>query len=173
MNIKPLIPICLIAALLASCGSSKKPMKFTLITTDSAPVKSIDRNSQVQLANAAVAVDKSLQELSQIEMATHPRVQLKRPLNPKSIGMERRASVNWNGPLESLLKKIAHAAHYKLNVLGEEPAVPILVNVSARNKTLAAIFRDITFQASNRVSIALYPGRNKTQRVIELRYFPS
>ena len=154
---------------LMACSSKK--IDYTYITTDSAPVTEVDRNTQAQLAQAAVSVDKSLQELSAIKIATHPQVRMAAPVNPKKLGMEQLSSIDWNGPIEPLLQKIAKASHYKLKVLGVAPVIPIIVSVNADNEPLADILRDVTFQAQNKAGIVVYPGRSVSSRVIELRYY--
>jgi len=154
---------------LAACQSKK--INYTYITTDSAPVTEVDKNTQAQLAQAAVSIDKSLQELSAIKIATNPQVRLSAPVNPKQLGMEQISSISWNGPIEPLLEKIAAAGHYRLKVLGVAPAVPILIAVNAQNEPLADILRDVTFQAQNKAGIVVYPGKSAAGRVIELRYY--
>lgn len=155
-----------LAVLLAGCGSSKQHVYYTYITTDSAPVQAVDQNAQTQLAESAVAVGQSLQELDAIEVATHPGVKMPRPLNAKSVGMSAITSVDWTGPVEPLLKKLALASHYKLRVLGSKPGIPAIVSISEHNKSLADILRNATFQVAKKANVTVYPSR----RVIELRY---
>ncbi len=170
MKIK-LSSILLLATCLVACQAKRTDINYAYITTDSAPVTEVDRNTQAQLAAAAVSVDKSLQELSAIKIATHPQVRLGNPINPKRLGMEQLSSINWTGPIEPLLQKIAAASHYKLKVLGVAPAIPIIVAVDAQNEPLADILRDVTFQAQNKAGIVVYPGKTAAGRVIELRYY--
>ncbi|HYF98398.1 MAG TPA: type IVB secretion system lipoprotein DotD [Coxiellaceae bacterium] len=164
-----IISSLLLTSLLTACQS--KNINYAYITTDSAPVTEVDKNTQAQLAQAAVSVDKSLQELSAIKIATHPQVRMAAPINPKQLGMEQISSIDWNGPIEPLLQKIATASHYKLKVLGVAPAIPILISINAQNEPLADILRDVTFQAQNKAGIIVYPGRSASTRIIELRYY--
>ncbi len=171
INIKLLLSHVGLYSLILLAGCQSKNINYAYITTDSAPVTAVDKNTQAQLAEAAASVDKSLQELSAIKIATHPKIKMAAPVNPKQLGMEQMSSISWNGPIEPLLSKIATAAHYKLKVLGVPPAIPILVAVDAQDEPLADILRNVTFQAQNKASIVVYPGRSAATRVIELRYY--
>jgi defect in organelle trafficking protein DotD len=153
--------------LLTGCGPTKKHLVLSYITTDSAPVPAVDQNSQAQLAEAAVSVGKSLQQLASIELALHPKSKLRPAMNPRAIGMSEGTSINWTGPVEPVLQKIARAGRYKLRVLGYKPAIPIIVSVYEENKPLATILRDVTFQVIKQANITVYPA----SRVIELRYY--
>lgn len=169
MKIKHLLFLTGLAALATSC-SSPQPMDYAYVTTGSAPINAVDQNAQTELAQAAVSVDQSLQQLSAIKIATNPQVKMPPPVNPSAIGMAQITTLNWTGPIEPLLKKIAAESGYKVNVLGKEPAIPIIVSINAQNEPLAEILRNITFQADNadnKAQITLYPE----QKVIELRYY--
>ena len=86
---------------------------------------------------------------------------------PGSSGLENIvASVDWSGPIEPLLKRIAKLAHYRLERIGHHPAIPILVTVSSQNTSLGYIIRDINLQAGEKANILVYPGI----KTIELRY---
>lgn len=123
-------------------------------------------NAQIQLAEAATSVSKDLNQLAEIEKAETPKTKMQPPPNPASIGMAQLASTDWTGPVEPLLNKIAKASHYKLQVLGRKPAIPVIVSVNAQNEPLATILRDASFQASKKIDVAVYPRR----KIIEMRY---
>lgn len=168
MNMKPfaIIPLAL---LLAGCASdSKKIVDLNLkyVNAKNAPVNTIDKQAQAQLAQAATSVGDSLQQLSAIQVATHPTAKLGSPVNAHAVGLAQQASLNWTGPVKPLLKHIAKAGHYKLHVIGKTPSVPIVVAVDAKNQTLAQILRNVKYQVSNRATILLYPKA----KIIELRY---
>ncbi len=160
-----LIPLFCI---LAGCTVHKK-LTYSYITTDSAPVQATDVNAQAQLSEASVDVGHSLQQIAAIQLATHPKAKLAEPLNPDLIGMAQQTSLDWTGPIEPLLKKIAQASHYRLRVLGDKPPIPVIVAINANNVPLADILRNATFQVENKANITLYPAT----RTIELRYYSS
>lgn len=124
------------------------------------------QEAEVTIAEAAVSVSKSLSQLAEVERAVHPNATLPTPPNAVRIGMANQASVDWSGPVEALLRKVAKASHYDLKVLGVQPAIPIIVSITAQNTPLADILRDISFQADKQATVALYPKRH----IIELRY---
>lgn len=128
----------------------------------------IDDAAQAKLAEAAVAVSQSLEQLNEMEKAVHPTVKIPPPPNPVSIGMAQLASVTWNGPVEPLIRKIAAITHYRVRVLGRAPAIPALVSIAAQNTPLADILRDASFQVQQKANVVIYPN----SRVIEIRYLP-
>ena len=158
-----------IILLLAACSASPDQggtVAMSYITTDSAPAPTVDANAQSQLSQAAGSVAKSLQQLSAIQQAVHPQAQLAPPMDPVKIGMAQPASLDWTGPIEPLMRKIASAAGYKLNVIGQAPSIPVVVSISIHNQPLANILRDTVYQAHNQATISVYPKH----KIIELRY---
>ena len=85
---------------------------------------------------------------------------------PYKITADKKASVDWTGPAEPILRKIAASANYKLRVIGKKPPIPVLVTIKAKNTYISDIIRDISYQADNKAKIAVY-NKNHT---IELRY---
>lgn len=166
MKIKQL-SLVLLSLALVGCGTPRHKLVLQYITAKSAPVQSVDKNSQMELAEAAVSVGKSLQEMAAIDIATHPTSKMGPPLNPKLIGMSQQTSINWTGPVEPLLQQIADAGNYKLHILGNAPPIPVIVQVLADNEPLSEILRNVRYQVVKKARIKLYP----VARVIELRYF--
>lgn len=164
-----LIPVLSTALILAGCASDSKRfvnLNLKYITTNSAPVDATDQQAQAQLSEAATSAGQSLQQLSAIQMATHPGVRMQKPISPKA-GLAKMAELNWNGPVQPIVSKIASAAHYRFRVLGNKPAVPIMINISTSNqRSLAEILRNVTYQAAGKARINVYPK----SRLIELRY---
>lgn len=154
--------------LLANCSSGKKIVDLNLqyIPTDRVPAQVTDYQSQQQIAEAATAVGHSLQELAAVQMTVHPPRKLAKPFDPNAIGMDKIASLDWTGPVEPALKKIAEATKYNLRVIGKKPVIPVFICMNVRNQPIAEILRNITYQIVMKANIAVYP---KT-RTIELRY---
>jgi defect in organelle trafficking protein DotD len=119
-----------------------------------------------RLADTARTVSQSMQRLASIESATHPQVAMPEPVDPESIEMAQKASVDWTGPVEPLVKKVAAASHYQLHVLGQRPAIPTLVKLNAKEQTLAQILRNLGYQIRHAANITVYPKR----KIIELKY---
>lgn len=152
--------ICLGAILLlAGCASDRQTKP---------PVTKFTKGAaEVKLVESAASVERSLNQLAQIEKAMHPPTQMPQPINPARYGMANLASVDWIGPIEPLLQKIATATHYNLRVIGRTPPVPIIVSIDSNDKPIADILRNATYQAAKRANVLVYPRT----KVIELRYF--
>lgn len=134
------------------------------IRADSTPPA--DQVVGTQLAATAHTVNQSMQRLASIETATHPHVAIAAPVDPVSIAMAQKASVDWTGPVEPLIKKIAAASHYHLHILGSQPTVPALVKLNAKEQTLAQVLRNLGYQIRHSANITVYPKR----KIIELKY---
>ncbi|GEM_PF-292644 len=153
---------------LSSCDGGKKVVDLQLryLPTNRVPAHITDEQAQEQVAEAATAIGQSLQELSAVQMTVHPPQRLNKPFDPHAIGMDKMASIDWTGPVQPVLKKIAQATNYKLRVIGKKPALPVLISLNVKNKPIADILRNITYQVVMKANIAVYPK----SRTIELRY---
>jgi len=152
----------LIVLLVTGCTHKPKQQVIYYYPTDPG-----SQNAQAKLVETAVSVSDSLTQLAAIEKATHPKTKLGLPpSNPDLIGLGTLGSVDWNGPIEPLVQRLADAGDYRFRVIGRRPAIPVLVAVYAKNMPLADILRDANFQAGSKADISIYPSR----RTIELRY---
>lgn len=146
----------IVAALLTSCGGTfRKP-----------PINNPSDDATIKLAEAAVSVSDSMLEMTRIEKVIIPRHMDNTLTIPNAYNLQARASIDWSGPIEELTARIAKASHFRLNVLGKVPSIPILISLSIKDKSLAEILRDIDYQAGKKASIHVYPN----SQVIELRY---
>lgn len=132
---------------------------------DRTPYIAVD-NSNAKLAEAAASISRSLTDLNAIEKASRPPINAKVLAYPTGGDMDQIASIDWVGPIEPLLARIANMCNYSLHVIGARPAVPVLVTISAKNTPIGYLIRDANFQAGSRASVVVYPG----VRIIELRY---
>jgi defect in organelle trafficking protein DotD len=159
------------SALLVGCSTCNqrtcnKPADPTSITP---PINNRPDDATVQLAEAAAAVSASLNQLKAIEKASHPFINSKYLSDPTCVAsssLKELMSVDWSGPIEPLLKRIARVANYKLHVIGRRPGTAVLVLITARNTPIYSILRDANLQAGSKANIIVYPSI----RVIELRY---
>lgn len=145
---------CLSLSLLSAC--TPKP---TYQMTD------VDR----QLQKVALSVEDSLKTLALTQQAY-----AKEPINTDILvtpegGMGGSTSIDWSGPIEPLLEKIATLTRYRVKVLGPIPAVPVIITLAARDRVIADVLKDAGIQAGNRANLVVYPS----SRVIELRYIPT
>lgn len=155
MNYK-LVMLITASILLASCGGTyKKP-----------PINDPSDDASIKLAEAASSVSDSMLEMAKVEKVISPPNKDNILTIPNSYSLQARASVDWAGPIEELTARIAKAAHFRIRVLGKEPAVPVLISISIKDASLAEILRDIDYQAGIKASIHVYPN----SQVVELRY---
>lgn len=129
------------------------------------PQNAPSTDAAIKIAEAAHAVSTSLNELAAIEKATRP-IPNKKLVTPNIYDLQTRASIDWAGPITPLLKNVASASHYRLVVLGNAPAIPVLINLTAKDQPIAHILRAIDYQAGQKAKVEVYPGR----KTIELRY---
>ena len=155
MRLKYFLFLSVSAGLTACASNINRPMD--IVPSDKA---------EIQLAEAATSVSHSLDELARIQaVATPPAKGAKLP-DPASYGLEQRVSIDWAGPITPVLSNIATAGHYKLRIIGTEPATAIIVSIMAKNAPLGDILRDVAFQAGHKADVKVYPK----SKVIELRY---
>lgn len=171
MDIKPhILPLVLVLTL-SACAS--KNAKDTVIYYSGNNTRTGDysvdtgvQKAQTKLAEAAVATTDSLSQLAAIEKVQAPKSKLSQPLDADSIGLGSLASVDWTGPVEPLVLRLAQAGDYKFRAVGKNPSIPVLVAVYASNIPIADILRDANLQAGKKADVLVYPSR----RLIELRY---
>jgi len=170
MDIK--LPLLIFAAVLA-LSACTTPAKDSVMRYSDNDVSSGDylvengvQKAQTKLAEAAISTSDSLSQLAAIEKVGAPKAKLSQPLNADSMGLGGLASVDWTGPVEPLVLKLATAGHYKFRAVGKNPSIPVLVAVYASNMPLADILRDTNLQAGKKADIVVYPNH----RLIELRY---
>jgi defect-in-organelle-trafficking protein DotD len=154
------ITVALFVSLLLGCASQNLPNSITpTINTGS-------DDASIKLAEAARSVSQSLNELKELEKASNPPITKPLPY-PSSSGLEKiTASVDWSGPIEPLLQRIAKLAQFHLEIIGKRPAIPVLVTISSENIPLSYIIRNANLQAGQKASVVVYPGI----KTIELRY---
>lgn len=142
--------------LLAGCGKVfKKP-----------PVNDPSDDATIRLAEAATSVSDSMLEMARVEKVITPPSKDNTLTIPNAYNLQARASVDWSGPIEEITSRVAKAAHFRLRVLGTEPSVPVLINLTIKDESLAEILRNIDYQAGKKAFIHVYPN----SQVVELRY---
>jgi defect-in-organelle-trafficking protein DotD len=116
------------------------------------------------LIESSISVNQSLEKMAKVEATIHPPKSMASPKNIKSLSQT--VSIDWNGPIEPVLKQLAQTNHYRLKVLGNAPAIPILISLHADNDRFSEVIRNITYQSQKRATIQVYPK----DKIIELRY---
>jgi len=136
------------------------------VTYKKPPYNAPSDDASIKLAEAASSVSDSMLKMARIEKVITPATADNMQTIPNSHMLQTRASVDWAGPIGELTERIAKAAHYHIRVLGQPPAVPVLISLDVTNESLAEILRDIDYQAGKKATIHVYPN----SQVIELRY---
>lgn len=156
MNNK-LIVLFLVSIFLTGCASTtfKKP-----------PANAPSDDATIKLAEAANSVSDSMLLMAKTEKVLTPPNRDNILTIPNSYGMQTHASVDWSGPIAELTDRIAKAAHYRIRILGQAPAVPILISLDLKDQSLGEILRNIDYQAGHKAFIHVYPN----SQVVELRY---
>ena len=158
MNHK-IILLFLTTVLFSGCTTStfKKP-----------PYNNPSDDASIKLAEAANSVSHSMLEMARIQKVITPHHHSNRLTIPTIANLQRRASVDWSGPIREITERIASAANFRVRVLGRSPAIPVIISLNCHDKSLADILRNIDYQAGKRASLHVYPG----SQIIELRYAP-
>ncbi|MBN1684886.1 MAG: type IVB secretion system lipoprotein DotD [Gammaproteobacteria bacterium] len=160
MNQKSLFVFTVITSnLLFLAGCAKTPQ------TQELP-ESMTTEPYVVLAESATSVSQSLTQLKATEQAANPPISVAEPPSPDTYGMGMPTSIDWNGPIEPLIKQIAIITNYTVRTEGKTPSLPIIINVSAKDTPVGEILRDISYQCGDRAQIVVFPSTH----VIELRY---
>lgn len=156
MNNK-LVVLCICVLLTCGCTNttSKRP-----------PYNDPSDDASIKLAEAADSVSNSIMQMAKTEKILTPPQQDNTLTIPYTNNLNAHASVDWSGPIGELTRRIAEAAHYKIRVLGTEPAIPVLISINLKDYSLGDILRNIDYQAGNKASIHVYPNH----KVVELRY---
>jgi len=129
------------------------------------PQNTPSSDASIKLAEAANAVSRSLIELAKIEKESKPKKK-KDIINVSSFNMQVRASIDWSGPIEELLDRLAKANFYRLRILGTRPAIPVLISLTSQDEQFGDIFRNIDYLSGDKADIQIYPK----QKIVELRY---
>lgn len=121
----------------------------------------------LRLASAVDRASAALQTLASVEQARNPGVAVQAaPYAPQEL--RRTVSVNWVGPIEPIVQKLADRAGYKMQVNGDVPPVPVIISLNVIEKSVVETLRDVGLQAGQRADIAVDPER----RTVELNYAP-
>lgn len=119
----------------------------------------------LRLAEAADRAATSLNTLAAVEQN---RTATDLPPLAASAPAELRRSitVDWVGPIEPIVKRLADRASYSFMVSGKKPEVPIITNINVRSEPVVEVLRDIGLQMNDRGTLKVDANR----KVIEINY---
>ncbi len=120
------------------------------------------------LAESADRASNALETLASVEKARTPGTQMS-PIGDVPAELRRTITVNWVGPIEPIAKTLADRAGYGFLVLGNEPAIPVVVSIDAENKRVVDVLRDIGLQLGMRGDVKV----DARTRMVEVYYTPN
>ena len=130
------------------------------------PIPNVSDAASTQIAESAASISASLTALEAVEKANMAPKAAKLYPNVAKMDMPGVSSIDWNGPIEPLLRQIAKAAGYKFKVIGIAPITPIIVTIHEQQASNAEITRNAALQANNRATVQT----NVASKTLELRY---
>ena len=136
----------------------------------SMPTSTNSDHATTKLAEAATSVSRSLSELARIQRVATPPAKGASLPDPDKLGMHQVASIDWSGPVEPLVRRLAKAIDYQVSVLGRRPAVPVIITLSTKNAPVASILRDIDFQSGHKAHVVVLSRSKSKSKIIEIRY---
>ena len=145
----------LIPLLLAACAQN---MPDPQLVAEPDPVV-------LRLAEAADRAANSLNVLAAAEQ-NKSAVELPPLAAGAPIALRRSITVDWVGPVEPIVKKLADRASYSFLVSGKTPEVPIITNLNVRSQPVVEVLRDIGLQMNDRGTLKVDANR----KVIEINY---
>ncbi len=163
---------CLFA--FTACSNQASHTVVSGINYDSDLFSNVDRDKYIDtqdilssLADSAKTVSDAVQKMARAADMQARKDRLPLAKRRELSAFSRYVTIDWTGPLEPLLKRIARTNHYKLRVIGSHPVIPILVSLNVHDTPISTVLRDLRFQTrKQQVHIATYP----TKKIIELRY---
>tara|TARA_A100001015_G_scaffold170048_1_gene188996 strand:+ start:841 stop:1368 length:528 start_codon:yes stop_codon:yes gene_type:complete len=126
----------------------------------------LSQNAEDQLAEAAEEVSRSITKLAQIERANRPEPPQDIKLPVITAEMAGKASVDYNGPVEPMLKQLATVSHLKFRSIGRPLAIPPMISIYVRRTPIADILKDISYQVQKQAQVQLI----EDEKVLEIRY---
>jgi defect-in-organelle-trafficking protein DotD len=145
--------------LLAGCADWDQPVTKPIATEPDIVT--------VKLAQAADKASKALDAIANIEQQQNPAAPPLQSADAEaSPNLMQPVSLRWSGPIELVGRTLADRAGLRFRVKGNQPAVPVVVNVDAYQQPIVHVLRDIGLQAGSRADLAV----DQNEGVIEVRY---
>lgn len=149
---------------------NNKPNKISnknnLNEQDPCKDQNLNQSIEEQLITSAKSIEKSLANLAASQEMNNIPVLNTAPLITPEGGMGHTADIDWTGPIEPLLQKIAAMTNYNLKILGSPSTIPIIISITQTKAIIADILKNASLQAGKRVNIVVFPAN----KIIELRY---
>ncbi|WP_235603257.1 DotD/TraH family lipoprotein [Piscirickettsia litoralis] len=163
MKISWVVILSAVVAMVQGCSS--QPTKVNMQSLENEQIKD---NAEVQaaLTRAVAQTSAALSSLSEIRRAQYPKQQVMPFANIHDSALNKNISINWYGPIGSIVKTIANVVGFDYQEFGKQPDLPILVNVNYQSTPALVALQNIELQANNKAAIKILPK----QKIISLRY---
>jgi defect-in-organelle-trafficking protein DotD len=130
------------------------------------PINQPSDDASIQLAEAANSVSMAMMDMARVEKNLYPEGASNKMRMPSTSALSATATVDWSGPVDNLVQRVANASRYHFRVVGKAPSIPVLVSITTQNEPLIDILRNLDYQAGKKAFIYVYPQ----SQTIELRY---
>lgn len=165
-HIYPTLVVIFVASLLTACAGRFDKTQAVVIDK---VVKEAALLSERDLSESAALASHATAEYAQLQAKIHPPNIIMHPeINLHQHGMDRLVDLNWTGPVDTLVKKVAELANYRYKAVGQTPAIPIFVTLHRENAPLTDLITAAQNAAKNRAEITI----DVATRTIILRHFP-
>ena len=149
-----------------SCGAALTacaPMEGSRTTAVSPSIRSeVDQ----QIAQSGAEAAQALRQLAAIQRARTPAPSPAVPESSLPEDLRRRASFEWSGPAQGLVRELASRAGYTYRETGNPPAQPVQVNISLRDTMVGQALADTGLQVQRVATVIVDPNT----RSIEFRH---
>ncbi|MBM4211264.1 MAG: hypothetical protein FJ186_01825 [Gammaproteobacteria bacterium] len=132
-----------------------------------APVTSDSEDASYQIAQATKAATNALAKLAKVQSSQHPDY-YKTPQKVIKSNVKGSISLNYIGPIEPLLQKIAKNANLQFKKMGKPTGTPIIVSVKYEDSTLADAIENIAYQAQNHAIVEITKSGAVQIRYLEI-----
>lgn len=148
-----------LAALLGGCARVE-----AWLAPEEAPVQAVRTAgpAELRLTDAALRAERALTGLQRIRAAQTPApgAALPRIVEPELL---ERISLEWIGPLATVVKDLAGKAGYGFVEAGPRPVVPAVVSISVDGEALIFVLRDVALQAGSGVLVTVDAARREVR----------
>jgi defect-in-organelle-trafficking protein DotD len=145
-------------ALLAGC-SSQSTVKPVATEPDIVTVK---------LAQAADKASQALDSIAGIEQQRGP-TPVADDYDHAPANLMQPITLRWSGPIEQVTETLASRAGLRFRVKGNQPAVPVTVNIDVYQQPILHVLKNIGLQAGHRADLIV----DATGGAVEVRYAPA
>lgn len=121
----------------------------------------------MMMAQAADRASTASQTLAAVEQARSPGIAVA-PIKDAPPELMRSITIDWTGPVEPFVKKLADRAGYSFQALGAAPPVPIVINVNVENTPVIDVLRSVGLQLGVRADLRV----DGQTRMVEISYAP-